>query len=172
MTIRDVQADFSYTGTSSSFPIFGAAGTYILPNSYDTSPLGAQLTELTAGDTQLSANTNTYRELGGGERIWLCVDWVVAPNTLTSCRTELITSASSTLSAPVVMIDFGVVAIASLTAGTRQIMALPRSTAWLQWLGVQIITAGSTGTTGAVIAFLAKDLDAVNFGAASGFSIK
>ena len=172
MSIRDVQADFSYTSSSSSYPIFGAAGTYILPNTYDTSPLGAYLTELSANDTTLSGNTNSYRELGGGERIWLVVDWVVAPNTLTSCRTELITSASSSLSAPGVMIDFGVVAIASLTAGTRQIQALPRSTAWLQYVGVQIITAGSTGTTGAVVAWLAKDVDAVDLGYASGYSIK
>jgi hypothetical protein len=172
MSIRDVQADFSYTATSSSFPIFGAAGTYLLPNTYDTSPLGAYLTELSANDTLLSANTNAFRDLGGGERIWLVVDWVVAPNTLTSCQTELITSASSSLSAPVVMINFGAVVIASLTAGTRQIMALPRSNQWLQYLGVQIITVGSTGTTGAVVAWLAKDIDSVVQGYASGFSIK
>lgn len=172
MSIRDYQADFTNTSSSASFPIFGAAGTYLCPNSYDTSPLGAALTELTAGDTTLSANSNTYRDLGGGERIWLVVDWVVAPNTLTSCQTQLITSASSSLSAPVVMIDFGVVVIASLPAGTRQIAALPRSTSWLQWLGVQVKTLGSTGTTGAIIAWLAKDIDAVDLGAASGFSIK
>ena len=172
MSIRDVQADFTYTAASSSFSIAGAAGTYIAPNSYDTSPLGAYLTELSTADTQLSPNLNTYRDLGGGERIWLVVDWVVAPNTLTSCRTELITSASSTLSAPVVMIDFGVVAIANLPAGTRQIMALPRSSAWLQWIGLQVITAGSTGTLGSIVAWLAKDIDAVQQGAASGFSIK
>lgn len=172
MTIRDVQADFSYTALTSSFPIFGAAGTYLLPNSYDTSPLGAYLTENTANDTQLSGQVNTYRDGGAGERLWLVVDWVVAPNTLTSCRTELITSASASMSAPVVMIDFGVVLIANLTVGTRQIMALPRATTWLQYLGVQIITAGSTGSAGAVIAFLAKDVDAVALGYASGFTIK
>jgi hypothetical protein len=172
LTIRDVQADFSYTSSSSSFPIFGAAGTYLFPNSYDTSPLAAYLTELTTNDTQLSGNVNTYRDMGGGERIWLVVDWVQAVNTLTSVRTELITSASSSMSAPVVMIDFGVVAVASFVAGYRQIMALPRSAAWLQYIGVQCITAGSTGTTGAAIAWLGKDVDSVVQGYASGFSIK
>lgn len=172
MTIRDVQADFSYVSGTPAFPIFGAAGTYLLPNSYDTSPLGGYLTELTTADTQLSANVNTMRDLGGGDPMWLVVDWITAPNTLTSCRTELITSASSSMSAPVVMIDFGVVVIATLVAGYRQIAKLPRSAAWLQWIGVQIITAGSTGTTGSVIAFLAKDVDAVVQGYASGFSIK
>ena len=134
--------------------------------------MGAFLTELSAADTQLSANTNAYRELGGGERIWLCIDWVVAPNNLTSVDMQLITSASSSLSAPVVMLDFTAVVIATLVKGYRQIMALPRSTAWLQWLGVQAVTVGSTSTTGAFIAWLGKDLDSVNFGAASGFSIK
>lgn len=172
MSIRDVQADFTYTTNSSTFSIAGAAGTYLAPNSYDTSPLGAYLTELTAADTQLSGNLNTFRDMGGGERMWLVVDWITAPNTLTSCRTELITSASSSMSAPVVMIDFGVVAIATLVAGYRQIAALPRSTAWLQWIGLQVITAGSTGTTGSIIAWLAKDIDAVALGYASGFSIK
>lgn len=172
MSIRDVQADFSFTASSASFPVFGAAGTYIFPNSYDTSPLGSYLTATTAADTQLSGNVNTFRDLGGGERIWLVVDWTQAVNTLTSVRTELITSASSSLSAPVVMIDFGVVAVASFVAGYRQIMALPRSSAWLQYLGVQCITAGSTGTTGAAIAWLAKDVDSVVQGYASGFSIK
>lgn len=172
MSIRDVQADFTYTSAASSFSIAGAAGTYIAPNSYDTSPLAGYLTALTASDTQLSGNVNAYRDMGAGERVWLVVDWVVAPNTLTSCRTELITSASSTLSGPVVMIDFGVVAIASLTAGTRQIQALPRATTWLQWLGVQVITAGSTGTLGSIVAWLAKDIDAVALGYASGYSMK
>jgi hypothetical protein len=172
LTIRDVQADFSFTTASSSFPIFGAAGTYLFPNTYDTSPLGAYLTEFSANDTQLSGNVNTFRDLGGGERIWLVVDWTQAVNTLTSVRTELITSASSSMSAPVTMIDFGVVAVASFVAGYRQIMALPRSNAWLQYIGVQCITAGSTGTTGAAVAWLGKDVDSVVQGYASGFSIK
>lgn len=172
MSIRDVQADFSFTTATASFPVFGAAGTYLFPNSYDTSPLGGYLTSTTAADTQLSGNVNTFRDLGGGERIGLVVDWTQAVNTLTSVRTELITSASSSMSAPVVMIDFGVVLVASFVAGFRQIMALPRSAAWLQWIGVQCITAGSTGTTGAAIAWLAKDIDSVVQGYASGFSIK
>jgi hypothetical protein len=172
MTIRDVQADFSFTTASSSFPIFGAAGTYIFPNTYDTSPLAGYLTELTANDTQLSGNVNTFRDMGGGDPLWLVVDWTQAVNTLTSVRTELITSASSSLSAPVVMIDFGVVAVASFVAGYRQIMRLPRSASWLQYLGVQCITAGSTGTTGAAVAWLGKDVDSVVQGYASGFSIK
>lgn len=172
MSIRDVQADFSYTSSSSSFPIFGAAGTYLFPNSYDTSPLGGYLTELTAADTQLTGNVNTSRDLGGGERIWLVVDWTQAVNTLTSVRTMLITSAASGLGTPTTMIDFGVVAVASFVAGYRQIMALPRSASWLQYIGLQCITAGSTGTTGAAVAWLAKDVDSVVQGYASGFSIK
>jgi hypothetical protein len=172
VSIRDVQADFSYTSSSSSFPIFGAAGTYLFPNSYDTSPLGAYLTEFTANDTQLSGNVNTYRDMGGGEPMWLEVTWTQAVNTLTSVRTELITSASSSMSAPVVMIDFGVVLIANFVAGYRQLMKLPRSSAYLQYLGVQCITAGSTGTTGAAVARLTLNPESVVQGYASGYAIK
>jgi pseudouridine-5'-phosphate glycosidase len=84
---------------------------------------------------------------------------------------QLITSASVTLSAPVVLLDLTATAIATLTAGYRQIIALPRSLAYLEWLGLQAVTVG-TMTAGAYIAWIGKDVDAVNFGAASGFSIK
>lgn len=172
MSIRDLQADFSNTSASASTSIVGAAGTYIAANSYDTSPLGSYLTEVTAADTQLSANVNTYRELGGGVPMWLVIDWVTAPNNLTSVDVQLITSASSSLSSPVVMLDFTAIAIATLVKGYRQIAKLPRSTAWLQWLGVQAVTVGTTSTTGAFIAWLGLDIDSVDLGAASGFSIK
>ncbi len=172
MTIRDFQFSFTDTSSGSTASIVGAAGTYIAPNSIDTSPLGTLFTELTAGDTTLSANTNTYRDLGGGERLWLVIDWVTAPNNLTTVDMQLITSASSSLSSPVVIYDFTAIAIATLVKGYRQIAALPRSTAWLQWLGLQAVTVGTTSTTGAYIAWIGKDVDSVQLGGASGFSIK
>lgn len=172
MTIRDVQFSFTDTSSGNSTSIVGAAGTYIAPNSLDTAPLGAYLSENTPADTQLSANVNTYRDLGGGDRMWLVVDWITAPNNLTSIDVQLITSASSSLSSPVVMYDFGVVALATFTKGYRQIAALPRSTAWLEWLGLQAITVGTTSTTGAYVAWIGWDVDAVDLGGASGFSIK
>jgi hypothetical protein len=170
--MRDVQASFTDTSSSASTSIVGAAGTYIAPNSIDTAPLGAYLTELTTADTQLTANVNTYRELGGGERLWLIIDWVQAPNNLTSIDMQLITSASSSLSSPTVIYDFTAVALASFVLGYRQIAALPRTTAWLEWLGLQAITVGTTSTTGAYVAWIGKDVDAVDLGGASGFSIK
>lgn len=172
MTIRDFQASFTDTTAGASASIVGAAGTFIAPNSLDTSPLGATFTELTAGDTTLSANTNAFRDLGGGDPLWLVIDWITAPNNLTSVQMQLITSASSSLSSPVVMYDTGAVVIATLIKGYRQIVRLPRSASWLQWLGLQAITLGTTSTTGAYIAFLAKDVDAVVQGYASGFSVK
>jgi hypothetical protein len=177
MTIRDLQADFSNQGAGApSTSIVGAAGTYVAGNSYDTSPLGAYLTELAAGDTQLSGNLNAGRDLGGGERIWLCIDWVTAPVGGTTIDMQLITSATSALGTPTVMLDFTALPTASFAAvqggkGFRQIQALPRSANYLQWLGVQAITTGSY-TAGAFIAFLAKDLDSVVQGYASGFSVK
>jgi hypothetical protein len=177
MTIRDVQFDFGYTTASPSVSIVGAAGTYLAPNSLDTAPLGAYLTELNANDTQLSANVNTFRDLGGGERLWLVIDWVTAPTGGTSADVQLITSASSSLSSPTIMYDFGVVTIANLTGPTqygkyvRQIAALPRSVAWLEYLGVQAVTVG-TMTAGAFIAWIGKDVDADVLGYASGYGIK
>jgi len=172
VTIRDYQASFTDTSSGSTTTVFGAAGTYIAPNSYDTSPLSSSLTELTAADTTLAGNSNTYRDFGGGDPLWLVINWTTAVNTLTSVKMQLITSATSDLATPTVMYDFGAVVIASLVKGFRQIARLPRSTAWLQWIGLQAVTVGSTGTTGAYVGFLCKDVDAVDFGAASGFSIK
>jgi hypothetical protein len=177
MSIRDFQASFTDTTSGNSLSIVGVAGTYTAPNSIDTAPLGAYLTELTANDTQLSANVNAFRDMGGGEPMWLVIDWVTAPTGGTSADVQLITSASSSLSSPTVMYDFGVVAIANLTGptaygkGVRQIAKLPRSPNWLEWLGIQIVTVG-TMTAGACIAYLANDTDSVVLGFASGFSVK
>ena len=126
MTIRDFQASFTDTSSGATTSIVGAAGTYIAPNSLDTAPLGTYLTELTAADTQISGNVNTYRDLGGGDPMWLVIDWTQSVNTLTSVDMQLITSASSTMSAPVVMYDFTAIVIATLIKGYRQIAKLPR----------------------------------------------
>lgn len=177
MSIRDFQASFTDTASGNSLNITGAAGTYVAPNSLDTSPLGTYLTELTANDTQLSANVNAGRDMGGGEPLWLVVDWVTAPTGGTSADVQLITSASSSLSSPVVMLDLQAATIASLTGPTqygkfvRQVAKLPRSAAWLQWIGLQVVTVG-TMTAGACIAWLARDVDSVVLGYASGFSVK
>lgn len=170
MSVLDIQANFT-AGATPYVDITGAAGTYLAPNSYDTSPLGTYLTEVSVNDTQVSNSVNTFRDLGSGERIFLVVDWIVAPTGGTSCDTQLITSASSALTSPTTMIDFTAIAIASLTKGTRQIMPLPRSASYLQYLGVQVVTVG-TMTAGRFIAWLAKDIDAVVFGYASGFTLK
>jgi hypothetical protein len=177
MTIRDVQFSFTDTAAGASTSIVGAAGTYLAPNSIDTAPLGAYLTELTANDTQLSPSVNTFRDLGGGERLWLVVDWITAPLGGTSADVQLITSASSSMSSPVIMYDFSVQVIANLTGPTqygkyvRQIAALPRSLSWLEWLGIQAVTVG-TMTAGAYVAWIGKDVDAAALGYVSGFSIK
>ena len=47
------------------------------------------------------------------------------------------------------MYDFTAIAIATLVKGSRQFAKLPRSTAWLQWIGFQVVTVGTTSTTGA-----------------------
>lgn len=171
MTIRDFQNDFSNTAASPSTSIIGAAGTYLAANSVDTGPFGAFLTELTTNDTQLSANAAGGVDLGGGEPLWLVIDWITAPVGGTSVDVQLITSASAQLGTPTTMIDFQAQVIANLPKGTRQLMKLPRSANWLEWLGVQAITVG-TMTAGAFIAFLAKDVDSVVQGYPSGFSVK
>lgn len=171
MTVLDLQANFT-AGATPYTSIAGAAGTYLAPNSYDTSPLAGYLTELTTADTQLSANVNTMRDLGGGQGIWWVVDWIQAPLTLTAVDMQLITSASSTLGTPTVMVDLGVIAIATLIKGYRTAIRLPRSAAWLQWVGVQAVTTGSTGSTGTYVSWLGLDVDSVVQGYASGFSVK
>jgi hypothetical protein len=169
--IRDFQASFTDSSTQAFASIVGAAGTYLAPNSLDTSPLGTYLTELTAGDTQLSANVNAGRDLGGGEPMWLIIDWIQAPTGGTSVDMQLITSASSSMSSPVVMLDLTAIPIATLVLGYQMKFKLPRSASWLQWVGLQAVTVG-TMTAGEYIAWLGVDTDSAIGGYASGFAVK
>jgi hypothetical protein len=179
VTIRDVAADFAYqppTATSSELctgSIVGPAGPYLAPNSYDaTSGGGAYLTELTASDQILSVNgVNYFTENGAGFGMRLCVDWVVAPVGSGTIDTQLITSAASNLASPAVMIDFGALPVAGFVAGYRQIASLPRSSNWLRYMSLNIITTG-TLTAGSYIAWLAMDLDSEVLGYVEGYSIK
>lgn len=173
MTMRDLQYSFSDTSTGAPFSLVLSTGTNLFPNTIDTSPLAAYLTELTSGDTQLSGNANTYRELGGGERLWLVVD--ITTTCVGSGATldfQLITSAASGLGSPTVIYDFTALAISKFTAGARFIAPLPRVTTWLQYLGLQVVIATANVTAGACVAWLGWDVDAVDLGGASGFSIK
>lgn len=173
MTVRDYQLSFTDTG-SGAMSLVNAAGTYLAPNSYDTSPLGTYLTENTAADTQLSGNVNTYRDLGGGRDMFLVVNIITAVTSAGAATIDfqLITSASSSLSSPVVMYDFGVIGKATLVAGYRLVARLPKSTNWLQWIGLQYVVGTATTTAGTAIGWIGLDIDALQLGAASGFSIK
>jgi hypothetical protein len=112
--------------------------------------------------------------MGGGEPMWLCIDYVTAVTSGGSATLDwqLITSAAVGLGTPTVMLDLTALAYTTFTKGYRQIAKLPRSTAWLQYIGLQVVVGTAAVTAGSVVAFLAKDLDAVQFGYASGFSIK
>jgi hypothetical protein len=170
MTMRDVQASFTDAATP-YVDITGAAGTYLAPNSIDLSPLGSYLTEQSFSDTQLSANVNAGRDIGVTDKLWLIVDWIVAPVGGTSTQIQLITSANVSLSSPVVIYDSTAVAIASTPKGFRFKVNLPDSAAYLQWLGLQVITVG-TMTGGRYMAWLGMDAETNVSGYASGFSIK
>jgi len=173
--MRDLQWSFSDTSTGAPFSLIASVGANLFPNSLDTSPLAAYLSEVSAGDTQLSGNVNTYRDQGGGERMWLVVDIttsVAATGGASTVDFALITSASSALGSATTLYDFGAIAKASLTAGTRLIGALPRATTYLQYLGLQFTIATNNVTSGAAIAWIGWDVDAAQQGGASGFAIK
>jgi hypothetical protein len=170
MTMRDVQASFT-DAANPYVDITGAAGTYLAPNSIDLSPLGAYLTEQTFSDTQLSANVNTGRDIGVGGRLVLIVDWIVAPTGGTSTDIQLITSANVSLSSPVIIYDSSATVIANTPKGFRFKIFLPDTAAYLQWLGLQVITVG-TMTAGRYMAWLGLDAESSVAGYASGFSLK
>jgi hypothetical protein len=179
VTIRDVAADFGYkppTSTSvevCSASIVGPAGTYIAPNSYDaTSGGGAYLTELTALDQILSVGgINYFVEHGAGFGMRLVVDWISAPVGSGTIHTQLLTSASSSLSTTAVMMDFTALPLSTFFAGYRQMMILPRSSAWQRYLTLQVITT-ATMTAGSYVAWLGLDVDSEVLGYAEGYSIK
>jgi hypothetical protein len=181
MTIRDVQVDMGYQPPTSSskelvaVSLVGQPATFFAPNSIDSAPYGAALTELTALDTILSAGgQNFFVEDGVGQGMKLVIDWVVAPAGGTSIQAELITSAATTnasLSSGTVMMNFGTLPTAMFYAGYRQIMALPRSASWQRFLSLQIATAG-VFTAGSFVSWLALDIDSTVSGYASGFTLK
>jgi hypothetical protein len=179
VTVRDVAADFAYQPPTSSSKeictgsIVGPAGTYIAPNSYDaTSGGGAFLTELTAMDTILSVGgLNYFNENGAGFGMRLVVDWVTAPVGSGTIQTQLLTSALSSLSTTVVMMDFTALPLSMFSAGYRQMNMLPRSSTWQRYLTLQIITTGMM-SAGAYVAWLGLDVDSEVLGYAEGYSIK
>ncbi len=175
MAIRDVQCDFSYTSTASAYAIpTSGTGTFLLPNTYDTGPLGAYLTELTASDTTLSGNVNTNRDLGGGDPLWLVLDWTTAVTSGGSATLDVqfVTQSVSTLASPTVIYDFTAIGYASFTKGYRQIAKVPRSASYAQYIGVQVVVGTAALTAGSVVAWLGKNIESVVQGYASGFSIK
>jgi len=178
VTLRDVAVDFGYQPPTSSTvevissSIVGPASTYIAGNSLDSGPYGAALTELTALDTILSVGgMNYFVEAGIGQGLKLVVDWVTAPVGSGSLDVQLITSASATLSAPTVMIEFGALPVSQFYAGYRQIATLPRSGNWLRFLGLQVTTTG-TMTAGGYVAWCGLDVDSEVLGYVEGYSIK
>jgi hypothetical protein len=187
MGTRDVEIDFAYrpptatTGEIFSTSIVGPPGTYLAPNSIDTSPLGAYLTEFTTSDTILSAGGINYfveRDLGGGLPLRLVIDWITAPAGGISVDMQLLTSNTSTMAtsgfpAPLtsVILDFGAQPIAILVKGSRQLSELPRSANYQQFLGLQAVTVGAM-TAGSYIAWLCTDIESQTMGYADGFSVK
>ena len=169
MSILDLQVNFSGTTATS---VGTTAGTYLAPNTFDTGPLAAYFTANTASDTTLTTTSaNAGRDLGGGERIWLVVDMIQTSVGGTNVNFQLVTQSVSTLASPTVVAQTGVIATATLIAGYRNIIALPRSNVYAQYIGVQTVTTG-TYSAGTYYAWLAKDVDSVVLGYASGFSIK
>jgi hypothetical protein len=180
VTIRDVANDFGYQAPTASTKevisssIVGTAGTYLAPNSFDSGPYGAALTELTALDTILSVGgTNYFVEQGAGQGMKLCVDWATAPIGGTSLQAQLITCAYSNMTTvtPTTMIDFGALPISMFFQGYRQIMTLPRSNAWQRFLTMRVVTTGAM-SAGSYVAWLGLDIDSEVLGYAEGFSIK
>jgi hypothetical protein len=175
MTIRDFQLSFSDTSTVGALALStSGTGTFLLPNTYDTSPLAGFLTALTAADTQLSGNVNTARDLGGGDPLWIVIDYITAVTSGGSATVDFqfVTQSASSLASPTVIYDFTAIGKATLVAGYRQIAKVPRSSNYAQYIGLQYVVGTAALTAGSVVAFLTKDLDSVVQGYASGFSIK
>jgi hypothetical protein len=96
-------------------------------------------------------NINTNREL----QVLAVVGTTFAGGT--SLKVDLVESAASDLSSPTVLATSGVIAEASLTAGTRLLAtAVPRTSK--RYLGLQFTTVG-THTAGTVFGGLVRDID-------------
>jgi hypothetical protein len=182
VTIRDLSWSFTDVAGTQALPfsIISAqqSQVFLAPNSIDTAPLGTALTELLPGDTVLSAGTNLFRDLGGGEELWLCINWTQPPvGAGATIDVQLVTAATKDLTTPVVLVDFGAQSPAALTGpsvyggNVRQLEPLPRSVAYQRFLGLQISVSAPL-TAGAFVAWIGMDVDSVMLGYDAGYSVK
>ena len=137
MTVRDLQNDFvapsdaaARLGAPFSMSIIGSAGTFLLPNTWDTGALSAYLTELNPNDTLLTVGNQTlFVDEGAAPTLKAVFNWTQAPVSASgSYRVQLITASNAQLATPTVMLDTGAIAApASPGLSFRQVYGLPRA---------------------------------------------
>lgn len=167
----DSENQFSTGGSAGQSVAAFAAGTTALGNVIDSGPLGGQNTP----------NTNAGRDFGTGYPAWLYFLIVTAfAQAANTTDIQLVSSATSNLAAPHVMLDLtgGAIAITGskfAVSGNAVRVAMPRAgvggtTGWLQFIGINFILVTTSFTAGVVNAFLTRDVQD-NLLYAAGFTV-
>lgn len=135
------------TEFADAFSVASAAGTYVTTNQVDTG--------------------SVVRDLGNGEEIYLIVtvDTEIKGATSGTIQYRLVSDSTAALSSPTVHASSP--AFATATAGTvaaktaagqvAWVVSLPQGIAHEQFLGVDVVIASQTLTTGKINAFLSMD---------------
>lgn len=121
----------------------------------------AQAITATAGSTDIIDLGGAGRNIGVGEEMYLVVIVTTAFTDASSDSTVAVTletDDNDTMSTPTTILTLGTFAALS-AAGTRLVVRLPVAT-YERYIGVRYTVAGGNLTTGAISAFLTKNIDA------------
>lgn len=105
--------------------------------------------------------SNTLKDLGAGEELYLCVVCTTAMTDASSDSTVTVTlesdSTANLATSATVHVTLPVFAALS-AAGTQRVVAIPQSLLYEQYVGVRYTVANGSLTTGSFTAFLTKEV--------------
>lgn len=105
--------------------------------------------------------SNTLKDLGAGEELYLCVVCTTAMTDASSDSTVTVTlesdSTANLATSATVHVTLPVFAALS-AAGTQRVVAIPQSLLYEQYVGVRYTVANGNLTTGSFTAFLTKEV--------------
>ncbi len=156
----DNENQFTTGGTAGQSVAAFTAGTTALGNVIDSGPLGGQN----------SPSQNQGRDFGMGYPIWLY--FLVVTGIAQAANTtdiQVVSSASTNLGTPTVMVDLtgGAIAITGskfATSGTAVRVAMPRAGVgptvggWLRYIGINFILVTTGYSAGVINAFFSRDI--------------
>lgn len=121
-----------------------------------TAAFGTGVSQI-VGDVIDTGATNTLKDLGNGQPVYLVLQVTTAYSGGTSAQFQLATDSTANLATSRTNhIDTTAIAVATLTAGYTRIFPLPWDATYERFMGIWLTTVGAVAA-GAINAFLTTD---------------